>query len=187
MPFDVGSSNDTLVTASHAIFHTDGGKEAPAAVVGFQFHHTALYAFFKNTTSLCLESGPSCNHCFTEEIDCYVIDNNGYIVISKNLENTGFFFGEKKPDLMQRLIDAAVFKRVDIYDYQAVCFMPKGIQNFANIVKTPLKMIWTFLTQTLTYMLWTLVQTTYRVISVYASEECEYIMWNIYILVVTKS
>ena len=48
--------NDTLVTASHAIFSHKAQPEnkmhkAPVAVVGFQFRHMSLHALFKNITS----------------------------------------------------------------------------------------------------------------------------------------
>lgn len=46
-----GSQPDTLVTATHAIFHTEEKKSAPVAVVGFQFQHSAMYTLFKNITS----------------------------------------------------------------------------------------------------------------------------------------
>lgn len=53
-PFDAGDmedKTDTLVTASHAIFINDDVRSAPAAVVGYQFQHSALYNLFKNITS----------------------------------------------------------------------------------------------------------------------------------------
>lgn len=43
--------HNTLVTASHAIFHKEDNKEAPVAVVGYQFHHSALLGLFKNITT----------------------------------------------------------------------------------------------------------------------------------------
>lgn len=46
-----GNNSDALVTASHAIFHSDEKKSAPVAVIGFQFQYTSLYALFKNITS----------------------------------------------------------------------------------------------------------------------------------------
>jgi voltage-dependent calcium channel alpha-2/delta-4 len=39
------------VTASMAIFPRDGGKEAPSAVVGFQFSHQPMYDRFMEITS----------------------------------------------------------------------------------------------------------------------------------------
>lgn len=48
VPFDVGFSNDTLVTASRAVFIQN---KAPAAVVGYQFRHSAMSTLFFNTVS----------------------------------------------------------------------------------------------------------------------------------------
>ena len=47
-------NNSTLVTASHAIFHTNQmNQSAPVAVVGFQLQHSALDALFRNITRDC--------------------------------------------------------------------------------------------------------------------------------------
>lgn len=53
VPFNANPSSNpnTLVTASHAIFHSEEKKSAPVAVVGYQFQFSALYSLFKNTTS----------------------------------------------------------------------------------------------------------------------------------------
>lgn len=48
---DRDATGSFLVTASHAIFPRDGGLEAPASVVGFQFSHSHLYERFMNITS----------------------------------------------------------------------------------------------------------------------------------------
>lgn len=40
-----------VVTAAHAVFHGDGHRKAPAAVVGFQFRHDRLSEWFDNITS----------------------------------------------------------------------------------------------------------------------------------------
>lgn len=53
--------------------------------------------------------------------DCYVIDNNGYIILSENSEDTGRFFGEAEGRAMQSLVDLGIFKMLTVYDYQAVC------------------------------------------------------------------
>ncbi|XP_053674579.1 voltage-dependent calcium channel subunit alpha-2/delta-3 [Anopheles nili] len=159
VPFDAGNRNDTLVTASHAIFHADGTREAPVAVVGFQFHHSALYTLFKNITSQCGHGDPRCEKtCFTGDYQCYVIDNNGFVVISEQLQETGAFFGEVKPAFMQRLLDDSIFRNVTVYDYQAVCFMPKGSINLGTVLQTPLRLLWWMLTNTLSYLLWVVMQ-----------------------------
>ncbi|KAL9700859.1 hypothetical protein quinque_004300 [Culex quinquefasciatus] len=168
VPFDAGNRNDTLVTASNAIFHTDGGKETPVAVVGFQFHHSAMYTLFRNITSQCLHSDPQCEKtCFTGDYQCYVIDNNGFVVISEQLQETGSFFGEVKPAFMQRLIDDGIFKNVTIYDYQAVCFAGKGTVSLGNVIQTPLRIIWWFLTNAISYILWVVVQIFITIVQAY--------------------
>lgn len=42
---------ESIITASHAIYVSEGSNSAAAAVVGFQFQLTALYKLFMNITS----------------------------------------------------------------------------------------------------------------------------------------
>ncbi|XP_037905987.1 voltage-dependent calcium channel subunit alpha-2/delta-3 isoform X5 [Hermetia illucens] len=158
VPFNMGEDlSDILVTASHAIFHTEGGKSAPAAVVGFQFRHSALVTLFKNITNYvhhkvdygsdfadncAVESTADCaktKTCASDSIDCYILDNNGYVIISPKSSDTGKFFGEVRGDIMTRLVQEGVYKDVTIYDYQAICFEPKFNDNSSNRLRSPLK------------------------------------------------
>lgn len=50
-PDDVKEEGDRKVTASHAVFRTDGSKKAPGCVVGFQFEHERMQKRFDNITS----------------------------------------------------------------------------------------------------------------------------------------
>ncbi|XP_055704194.1 voltage-dependent calcium channel subunit alpha-2/delta-3 isoform X3 [Phlebotomus papatasi] len=148
VPFDaaetIENTKDVLVTASHAIFHTDGGKSAPAAVVGFQFQHSALKTLFRNITANCGDA--SCSKtCASDGINCYILDNNGYIIVSPDIADTGRFFGEVKGSIMQRLVDENIYKQAMIYDYQSVCFALKESTNVAGILQTPLRFILKFL------------------------------------------
>lgn len=43
--------SQAMVTAAHAVFHGDGHRKTPAAVVGFQFKHERLSEWFENITS----------------------------------------------------------------------------------------------------------------------------------------
>lgn len=50
--YETPEDEEITVTASHAIFPRDGGLEAPAAVVGFQFSHELLYDRFMQIISV---------------------------------------------------------------------------------------------------------------------------------------
>ncbi|KAH8398224.1 hypothetical protein KR222_006390, partial [Zaprionus bogoriensis] len=130
VPYDSGEGDsEIIVTASNAIFHNESSKTAPAAVVGFQFQHSALYKLFHNITG---------NACAVDDKDCYILDNNGYVIISTRVHETGRFFGEINGAIMKRLVEEKVYKRVIVYDYQAVCFESKQEQNASNKLLTPL-------------------------------------------------
>lgn len=55
--FSVPHANDPKepgelkITATHAIFPRDGGKDAPSSVVGFQFSHANMYKRFMEITN----------------------------------------------------------------------------------------------------------------------------------------
>ncbi|XP_068145661.1 voltage-dependent calcium channel subunit alpha-2/delta-3 isoform X3 [Drosophila tropicalis] len=150
VPFDAGESNsEILVTASHAIFHNEGGKSAPAAVVGFQFQHSALYKLFHNITG---------NACAVDDKDCYILDNNGFVIISSRQHETGRFFGEVNGAIMKRLVEEKVYKRVIVYDYQAVCFESKNDNNASNTLLSPLYHVMRLSKWLLHTALWYIVQ-----------------------------
>ena len=134
VPFDAANKNDTLVTATHAVFHKENNKFAPAAVVGFQFQHSAMYTLFRNITSNCADS--SCTNCASDEYECFVLDDNGYIIVSPDMSDTGKFFGEVRGFLMHHLVKERFYKSIIIYDYQAVCFVGKDSGSMANRLLT---------------------------------------------------
>ncbi|KAM8713318.1 hypothetical protein ACLKA7_013609 [Drosophila subpalustris] len=130
VPFDAGEGGqEIIVTASNAIFHNESSKSAPAAVVGFQFQHSAFYKLFHNITG---------NACAVDDKDCYILDNNGFVIISTRVHETGRFFGEINGAIMKRLVEEKVYKRVVVYDYQAVCFESKTDVNASNTLLSPL-------------------------------------------------
>uniref|UniRef100_A0AAR2J1Y7 Voltage-dependent calcium channel alpha-2/delta subunit conserved region domain-containing protein n=2 Tax=Pygocentrus nattereri TaxID=42514 RepID=A0AAR2J1Y7_PYGNA len=55
------------------------------------------------------------------DLSCYVIDSNGFIVISKQRNEVGRFFGEVDGSVMSQLLRMGMFKRISLYDYQAMC------------------------------------------------------------------
>ena len=83
--------------------------------------------------------------CKNESIECYVLDNNGFVVISEDPNNIGKFFGEIDGTILNSLEQNHVFKKIKIYDYQAICLENADDGSPANILLTPFKMVaWMF-------------------------------------------
>ncbi|XP_066590099.1 voltage-dependent calcium channel subunit alpha-2/delta-3 isoform X2 [Prorops nasuta] len=134
---DEGAANDTLVTASRAIFIGNESMKAPVAVVGFQFQHSALQGLFTNITFNC-EGVHNCHrHCGDENWACYLIDNNGYIIAAEDESDAGKFFGQVRGPIMSSLVQNGIYDKIRIFDYQAVCFKQKQQKNHANGMFTP--------------------------------------------------
>lgn len=125
VPFDSGytsKTNATLVTAAHAIFIDHRGhNKAPAAVVGLQYQHDSLARHFKNITSACTGTGHCRKTCASDELDCYVLDNNGFVILSESTEHTGKFFGHIDGTIMDSLVQDRIYRRVSLMNYQGLC------------------------------------------------------------------
>nr|CAD7430991.1 unnamed protein product [Timema monikensis] len=139
--------DDILVTGSHAIFPRDGGLEAPGSVVGLQFHHSNMRSRFLSITSKIhvRERCPTCTDtCASEEWECYVIDNNGYVVVSENLNDTGRFFGEIEGAVMEAMKIEKIFRKIPIWDYQALR-LDEPLYHLGWLVQWVIgEMIWLF-------------------------------------------
>lgn len=109
----------------------DGGKKAAAAVVGFQMPMTSLYKRFIELTST---TNPTMN-CSRDSIDCYLLDQNGYVVISEaHKGETGQFMGTQEGAIMESMIGQGLYNPVEIYDYQAWCYEIVSISN--DVIKS---------------------------------------------------
>jgi hypothetical protein len=121
-----------------------------------QIDYDTFYQNFMNTTSRCDygrkgrngqgRGGTDCKTtCKSKDLECYVIDNNGFIVVSEQRENTGKFFGEVDGTIFDGLIQHKIFRPIQIYDYQAICLEMADDGSAASIMLTPFKMIaWAF-------------------------------------------
>ena len=96
--------------------------------------------------------------CKNESIECYVLDNNGFVVISEDPNNIGKFFGEIDGTILNSLEQNHVFNKIKIYDYQAICLESADDGSPANILLTPFKLIsWVF-NWMLGQMAWTIIR-----------------------------
>ncbi|XP_013401127.1 voltage-dependent calcium channel subunit alpha-2/delta-3 isoform X2 [Lingula anatina] len=169
--------NETVITGSTGIFlhppKTSSGSGGPnpknlanqtnqalAAVIGLQIKLQLFREIMMNSTAECFESpgtsNVTCNSsCANDTLDCFLIDENGFIVVSENENISGLFLGEVDGPLMNKLseqirsqasTDENVFKTVDIIDYQAICDVAENTSgSFATRLMNP---FWSVITAT---------------------------------------
>lgn len=65
-----------------------------------------------------------------------MLDNNGYIIVSDLLKDTGKFFGEVQGNIMEKMVEEGLYKKIRMFDYQAVCFREDGTKNKASFLLT---------------------------------------------------
>ncbi|XP_017785728.1 PREDICTED: voltage-dependent calcium channel subunit alpha-2/delta-3 isoform X2 [Nicrophorus vespilloides] len=173
VPFDVASHEKPLVTATHAVFVEHKGHRAAAAVVGLQYQHATLASHFINITSACTGSSACKKTCASEELDCYILDNNGFIIISENHDHTGRFFGQIDGTIMDSLVQDRIYKKVPVYDYQGACTNSKSTYGGdANKISPlmPMKMFFGWVAQV--FIIWTgFIRTAYGAALAYAQDE----------------
>ncbi|XP_017478529.1 PREDICTED: voltage-dependent calcium channel subunit alpha-2/delta-3-like [Rhagoletis zephyria] len=142
VPFNAYKNEEFLVTASRAIVVGNGKMSAPVAVIGLQYNHTQFRdAFFKITKEHNL-------NCLSDDtLNCFVLDNNGFIIISKGIKNgkevnqTGMFFGDVNDDLLQDMVSQGVYRKMRFYDYQAICIEINNANSHSTSFLTPLHYI----------------------------------------------
>ncbi|XP_074029619.1 voltage-dependent calcium channel subunit straightjacket isoform X2 [Leptinotarsa decemlineata] len=137
VPHYIGNSSHSFVTVSRAIFKEEGSRKAPVAVVGYQFYQSALQALFTKITSSCGDM-PCKRTCDSEELHCLVLDDNGYVIVSDDPRETGFFFGRIRSDIMGQLVEEGIYKATRMYDYQGLCAEPQDGSSPATKLFTPI-------------------------------------------------
>ncbi|XP_076133228.1 voltage-dependent calcium channel subunit alpha-2/delta-3 [Alosa pseudoharengus] len=122
LPFNAGNENKSVVLASTAIQLLDERKSPIAAAVGIQMKLEFFQRKFWTASRQCAALDGKCSiSCDNDDINCYLIDNNGFILVAEDGSLTGMFFGEAEGAVMSRLLAMDSFKRVTLYDYQAIC------------------------------------------------------------------
>lgn len=139
------SPDNVYVTASNAIFVGSSKQRAPAAVIGLVYKHSMFKERFFNSTKMCGER--KCKvRCTDETTDCFLVDNNGFIIVSKDDSFTGKILSEYDAALLELLVDQKVFIRKKIYDYQAICIDFYQVSGPGNMLLTPFKLAATLMT-----------------------------------------
>ncbi|XP_045110032.1 voltage-dependent calcium channel subunit alpha-2/delta-3-like isoform X17 [Portunus trituberculatus] len=168
VPFDAATRDpdEVLVTATRAIFVEENEyRMAPAAVVGVTIKHRKFVDFFKNETYKC-PSYPSrdssckkAKTCESTSLNCYLLDDNGFIIASENEDDTGKFFGTLEGTIMESLVQSEVYKKIQVFDYQAVCLDTQEKNSMASILTTPIQTLKWFANWMMGNVFWVLVKT----------------------------
>lgn len=75
-------------------------------------------------------------------MDCYVIDHNGYVVLSEIQNYTGMFFGELEDGaagaILEAMVELKIFREIVVFDLQALCFKEvqvasEGVMDLMNV------------------------------------------------------
>ncbi|KAH9641729.1 hypothetical protein HF086_003855 [Spodoptera exigua] len=113
-PKVINEDGDITLTASYAIFYKDETSETPASVVGFQYSYLKFYERFLEITNISIDGSkdPTCDPN-SEKYDCYVIDSSGYIVLAKEKEIIGQFFGTVQKHVLQSFLELGIYDHVE--------------------------------------------------------------------------
>ncbi|XP_069020839.1 voltage-dependent calcium channel subunit alpha-2/delta-4 isoform X3 [Embiotoca jacksoni] len=136
-------TRERIVISATAATVTVGKKTAIAGAIGVQMtlelFESRLWAIARqpNDTDCSDVEGVCPLRCDSIDIDCYVIDNNGFVLISKQRSDVGRFFGEVDGSVMTTLIRMGMFKRVSLFDYQAMCKMNSHSVSNARPLLSP--------------------------------------------------
>lgn len=102
------------VTASVGVFPSNETHVTPGGVVGFQLSNEKMHNRLLNITN---STGLNCEG----EWKCFVIDDNGYIVLSSDFTTVGLLFEKIEADVMRAAVEGSIFKQHSIFDTQAHC------------------------------------------------------------------
>ncbi|NXG75178.1 CA2D3 protein, partial [Baryphthengus martii] len=132
------ANKSNVVTASTAIQLLDDRKSPVVAAVGIQMKLEFFQRKFWTASRQCASLDGRCAiSCDDETINCYLIDNNGFILVSEDYTQTGYFFGEVEGAVMNKLLIMGSFKRITLYDYQAMCRTNKESSDSAHSLLDP--------------------------------------------------
>ncbi|CAI9166047.1 unnamed protein product [Rangifer tarandus platyrhynchus] len=110
-----------------------------SAAVGIQMRMEFLQRSFWAATQQCgAAEGPCQESCRDSDLDCFIVDNNGFILISERPQEVGRFLGEVDGALVTQLLSMGVFSQVTMYDYQAMCRPPTHHHSASQPLVSPI-------------------------------------------------
>ncbi|XP_051531450.1 voltage-dependent calcium channel subunit alpha-2/delta-3 [Myxocyprinus asiaticus] len=154
IPFSSGGENKSVVLASTAIQLLDDRKSPIVAAVGIQMKLEFFQRKFWTASRQCNALDGKCIiSCDNEDIKCYLIDNNGFILVSEDTSQTNLFFGEVEGAVMNKLLQMGSFKKINLYDYQALCKEYAGSSDSARNLLDPFTAVKWLLTELVIFLL----------------------------------
>ncbi|KAM8861517.1 voltage-dependent calcium channel subunit alpha-2/delta-4-like [Synchiropus picturatus] len=152
-----------FIIAITAVTVSSQGQTAMAGAIGLQmsldFLEKRFWAIAKqdpdtdcsNVDGLCPLT------CENADLNCFLVDNNGFVLLSKERNEVGRFFGEVDGAVMASLLKMGMFNKVSLFDYQAMCKNSHHHASSARRLFNPfyafLAMIRWFFTNTLMFLL----------------------------------
>ncbi|XP_076859322.1 voltage-dependent calcium channel subunit alpha-2/delta-3 isoform X3 [Brachyhypopomus gauderio] len=157
IPFSSGSSaqeNKSVVLASTAVQLLEDRRSSTVAAIGIQMKLDFFQRKFWTASRQCNALDGKCPiSCDNEDIKCYLIDNNGFILVSEDYSQTGLFFGEVEGAVMNKLLLMGSFKRITLYDYQALCKEYTGSSDSGHTLLNPFSAIRWLMAELVLFML----------------------------------
>uniref|UniRef100_A0A3P9JZ47 Voltage-dependent calcium channel subunit alpha-2/delta-3 n=2 Tax=Oryzias latipes TaxID=8090 RepID=A0A3P9JZ47_ORYLA len=154
IPFSTALENKSVVLASTAIQLQDDRKSPIFAAVGIQMKLEYFQRKFWTACRQCTALDGKCSiSCDNDDVNCYLIDNNGFILVTEEQSQTGLFFGEVEGAVMNKLLQMGSFKRITLYDYQALCRDYSGSSDSARTLSDPFSVVRWLLTELVIFLL----------------------------------
>ncbi|XP_067284318.1 voltage-dependent calcium channel subunit alpha-2/delta-4 [Pseudorasbora parva] len=122
VPTEDNTKGSPFVVAVTSVAVSVNKKTAVAGAIGVQMSLEMLEKRFWSIANQCSGVEGLCPlSCTDNDVNCYVIDSNGFVIISKDRTDVGRFLGELDGSVMSQLLRMGMFKRVLLYDYQGMC------------------------------------------------------------------
>ncbi|XP_071808391.1 voltage-dependent calcium channel subunit alpha-2/delta-3-like isoform X2 [Asterias amurensis] len=145
-------SSEYLVTASTAVLVKRDNKSSLAAAIGHQMLLDDFRDLLMETTLNLMED---CNDvayhceltCYNDSVGCYLLDEHGYVVVSKEQAEVGVQFASltQHAVVFDAMLERNVFTEIKHIDYQAMCTeIIINVNNAASHLLDPLISLGTF-------------------------------------------